>query len=49
MSYDLNVLCVNQNKPYKLPFISSIELLNENDSPEMGRYESMWPFICNSN
>lgn len=46
MSYDLNILCTNQDKVSKLPFTSSIELRNENDFPELGRYNSIWPFMC---
>lgn len=48
MSYDLNVLCINQDKAVKLPFASPIELRNENDFPELGRYASIWPFMCGS-
>lgn len=49
MSYDLNILCINQDKPSKLPFVTSIELRNENDFPETVRYQSIWSFMCNSN
>jgi hypothetical protein len=48
MSYDLNILCVNQNSASNLPFASSIELRNEFDFPTSGRYCSIWPFMCNS-
>ncbi|AOT68321.1 hypothetical protein [Geosporobacter ferrireducens] len=48
MSYDLNILCINQDKVAKLPFTSSIELRNENEFPELGRYNSLWPFMCGS-
>lgn len=46
MSYDLNILCINQDKAVKLPFTSSVELRSENDFPELGRYNSIWPFMC---
>lgn len=47
MSYDLNILCINQDSPSKIPFASSIELRNEIDFPHSGRYNSIWPFMCN--
>jgi hypothetical protein len=46
MSYELNILCVNQSNASKLPFASSIELRNEFDYPTSGRYFSIWPFLC---
>jgi hypothetical protein len=49
MSYDLNVLCVNQKTALSLPFVSSIELRNEFDFPASGRYHSIWPFMSNMN
>lgn len=49
MSYDLNILCINQDHPSELPFKTSIELRNEYDFPEEGRYKSIWSFMCNSN
>ncbi len=48
MSYDLNILCVNQDNPSNIPFASAIELRNEIDFPYDGRYYSIWPFMCNS-
>jgi len=47
MSYDLNILCINQDNPSKLSFVSSIELRNEIDFPDSGRYHSIWSFMCN--
>ena len=47
MSYDLNILCINQANISKLPFSSVIELRNEIDFPDSGRYHSIWPFMCN--
>ena len=44
MSYDLNILCINQNDASSLPFASSIELRSEFDSLYYGRYSSIWPF-----
>ncbi|AQR93125.1 hypothetical protein [Clostridium saccharoperbutylacetonicum] len=48
MSYDLNILSINQERVSKPPFISSIELRNEIDSVDAQRYYSIWPFMSNS-
>ncbi|BCJ92677.1 hypothetical protein acsn021_02460 [Anaerocolumna cellulosilytica] len=48
MSYDINVLCMNQDNVSVLPFASEIELRNEIDFPNLGRYYSVWPFMCKS-
>ena len=46
MSYDLNILCINQRNVSKLPFNTTIESRNEFDSPYDGRYGLIWPFMC---
>ena len=46
MSYEINILVLNQIKPSKLNFASSIELQNEIDNRNnIGRYFDMWPFL----
>lgn len=49
MSYDLNVLSINQEKASNLTFTSSIELRNEIDFPDSQRYHTIWPFMSSSN
>ena len=47
MSYDLNILCVNQCDVSKQTAPSSIVLKSELDDPGYyGRYHSIWPFMC---
>lgn len=48
MSYDINILCMNQDNVSKLPFASEIEIRSEIDFPNLGRYHSVWPFMCKS-
>ena len=46
MSYEINVLVVGQNAPAKVPFETSICVLNECDNkPEIARYFEIWPFF----
>lgn len=46
MSYEVNILVVNQEYPVKLPFKSSIVLQNEIDNADsIGRYLKIWPFF----
>jgi len=49
MSYDLNVLCVNQRNVLNMPFATSIEIRNELDFPDSSRYHSIWPFMSSIN
>jgi len=49
MSYDLNILCVNQSIATSLPFASSIELRSEFESSACGRYNSIWCFMSSLN
>lgn len=46
MSYDLNILVLEQDKPVSLPFSSNIGVLNE--SQEELRYHSIWSFMSQS-
>ena len=46
MSYEINVLVVNQEHPVTLPFESSVILQNEVDNADfIGRYLKIWPFF----
>lgn len=48
MCYDLKVICVGQKKPRQPNFSTSINLVNEFDDPDAGRYHTMRPFMCNT-
>lgn len=45
MSYDLNILAINQKNPTKLPFKSKIEVQNEFDNYGVKRYHSIWSYM----
>lgn len=46
MSYEINVLVVNQECPVNIPFESSIILHNEIDNADsLSRYFEIWPFF----
>lgn len=46
MSYEINILVVNQEHPVKLPFKSTVMLQNEIDNADfIGRYWGIWPFF----
>ena len=45
MSYDLNVIVMNQKNPVKLPFESKIEVHNEFDNYGAKRYHSIWSYM----
>lgn len=46
MSYDLEVLVVNQTNPVSIPFLKSIEVLNEiNDNKIVGRFIETWKLM----
>lgn len=49
MSYDLNILVLNQKNPSKIPFESSINVLNEVHDYSGKRYHSIWPFMTRGN
>lgn len=48
MSYDLNILVQNQERPSKLPFQTLIELLNEKNDEIAKRYHSIWRYMTQS-
>lgn len=45
MSFDLEVLVVNQESPVQLPFQSQIEVMNEQDNQEVIRLSTTWKFM----
>src|SRR4051794_38436394 len=45
MPYDLNILVINQEKPVRLPFQSSIDIVNEIDDFDGKRYHTIYPFM----
>ena len=45
MSYDFNILVLNQKKPSIFPDKASIEVRNEIESPGAGRYHTIWPYM----
>lgn len=47
MSFELNILVVDQNEPTKFNTNYSIDVLNENDHPDLaGRFFRIWPIMC---
>lgn len=48
MSYEINIIAVNQKKEVELPFYSTIVLQNENNNSEVNRYEEIWPYFSNT-
>ena len=47
MSYEINILAVNQKEPIKLNFASKILLQNEKEDCMVNRYAEIWPFFSN--
>ncbi|ANA83007.1 hypothetical protein C7121_18145 [Paenibacillus glucanolyticus] len=45
MSFDLEVVIVNQEDPVQIPFKSSIEVMNERDNQEIRRFGTTWKFM----
>lgn len=45
MSYEINILVINQERPVCPPFESSIQLRNEVEHQGFARYFSHWPFF----
>lgn len=48
MSYDLNILVQNQEKPSILPFQSLIKMVNEKNDKMAKRYHSIWKYMTQS-
>ncbi len=49
MSFDLNILVLNQKRPVTLNYASPIKLRNEIDHEQFGRYCGKWPFVTSQN
>ncbi|SEU03411.1 hypothetical protein [Lacrimispora sphenoides] len=46
MSYEINIIAINQDKPIQQPFFnSSILLHNEKENIDISRYVEIWPFF----
>ncbi|RUT46077.1 hypothetical protein EJP82_13175 [Paenibacillus anaericanus] len=45
MSFDLEVVIVNQEDPVQIPFKSSIEVMNERDNQDIRRFSTTWKFM----
>lgn len=45
MSYEINIIAINQKKEVQLPFTSEIILRNEVTNPEVSRYAEIWPIF----
>lgn len=48
MSYEINVIAINQKEPIKVNFNSKIIVQNEKDDYMAGRYAEIWPFFSNT-
>ena len=50
MSFSLDVLVIDQEKPTKFPFLRSMDVQNEVDHADfIGRFFNTWPFMANTN
>jgi len=48
MSYEINIIVIDQKEPIKLNFTSKIILQNERDDYMVNRYAEIWPFFSNT-
>ena len=48
MSYEINIIAINQKEPMKLNFTSKIILQNEKDDDMVNRYAEIWPYFSNT-
>ena len=48
MSYEINIIAINQKEPIKLNFASKIILQNEKDDFMVNRYAEIWPYFSNT-
>ncbi|MBQ2802852.1 MAG: hypothetical protein IJF07_03030 [Lachnospiraceae bacterium] len=48
MSYEINIIAINQKEPVKLNFASKIILQNEKDDYMVNRYAKIWPYFSNT-
>lgn len=45
MSYEINVLVINQQNPVYIPCSSDLLIQNEIDDTGVNRYNVIWPFF----
>ena len=48
MSYEINIIAIDQKEPIKLNFASKIILQNEKDDFMVNRYAEIWPYFSNT-
>lgn len=48
MSYEINVIAINQEEPIKLNFGSRILLQNEKEDDMVNRYAEIWPYFSDT-
>lgn len=48
MSYEINIIAINQKKEVQLPFTSEIILHNEVTNTEVNRYAEIWPIFSHT-
>ena len=48
MSYEINIVVMNQKKPVHIANSSGILLQNENENPNVNRYSEIWPIFSNT-
>ena len=48
MSYEINVLVINQQNPVYIPCSSDLLIQNEIDDTGVNRYNVIWPFFSNT-
>ena len=48
MSFEINIISINQEIPVHINFNSQIILRNELENNEESRYTQIWPFFSNT-
>lgn len=48
MSYEINIIAINQKRPVHIAHSSEILLLNELENLGVSRYAEIWPFFSNT-
>lgn len=49
MSYEINIIAINQKKPIHIEHKTKALLHNEIEDSEVNRYAEIWPFFSNTN
>lgn len=49
MSYEINIIAINQKKPIHVECANKVLLHNEIEDSEVNRYAEIWPFFSNTN